>query len=139
MFMPFYPARLIENEKSAATIFLINQITFCIEFLKNCLMWMNLIILHKLQLLTIDLVINRFIILGLTQIPDVFISIQFCSKILEIVPHHWFTQVKSNESRSLPTFLGLVERILDNLKENSCNQSSSDILKITYYFISIFQ
>ncbi|KAF1740824.1 hypothetical protein MXB_5682, partial [Myxobolus squamalis] len=99
--------RLIENEKSAATIFLMNQITLCIEFLKNCLMWKNLIILHKLQLLTIDLVVNRFIILGLTQIPDVFISIHFCSQILEIVPNHWFTQVKSNEPRSLPIFLGL--------------------------------
>uniref|UniRef100_A0A6G3MFP9 PAX3-and PAX7-binding protein 1 (Trinotate prediction) n=1 Tax=Henneguya salminicola TaxID=69463 RepID=A0A6G3MFP9_HENSL len=82
IYMPIYPARLIENDESGAIIFILNQISLCNIFLKNCILWLNLIDTIKLKTLVVDILINKYIIVGLIQIPDVFLSLDFCTQVL---------------------------------------------------------
>ncbi|KII71056.1 PAX3- and PAX7-binding protein 1 [Thelohanellus kitauei] len=115
IFMPIFPARLIENEGSGALDFLIHQIQTSVQFLENCILWVGILDMKKLKNLVIVNIINRFIVLGLTQITNIFISIN----IFETVPLEWFKDPSDEDARILPNFMRAMQNILVNLQQTN--------------------
>lgn len=115
IYMPLYPSRLLEDTSSGAVTFLFAQLSLCLTFIKNCLLWTNLLNTVKLKELVVERVVNQCVIPGLTQIPNMFTSLEYCSQIVDIIPNDWLRDGSSSSDRSLISFVQLVQKMLRDI------------------------
>nr|XP_022293371.1 PAX3- and PAX7-binding protein 1-like isoform X2 [Crassostrea virginica] len=100
VFMPLYPKSVLENRSSNASVFFHRQLWVCIKLLGNILSWHGILSNQMLRSLSLDGLLNRYIILGLCNSGLNKETIQKCQSIISTFPKEWF--VGLDEDKTLP-------------------------------------
>lgn len=131
VFMPLYPKNVLENRNSGPSTFLHRQSWTCIKLLGNFLSWHGIVSTKVLQGLSLDGLLNRYILLGLQTAPFNQETMQKCQTIVSTFPKQWFTDLE--EDKTIPQLGGLC-RFLNyaaQLLDKAC-QTARDIEKKEY-------
>ncbi|XP_062609801.1 PAX3- and PAX7-binding protein 1-like [Saccostrea cucullata] len=100
VFMPLYPKSVLENRSSNSSVFFHRQLWVCIKLLGNILSWHGILSNQMLLSLSLDGLLNRYIILGLCNSGVNKETIQKCQSIISTFPREWFSDL--DEDRTMP-------------------------------------
>ncbi|XP_056016602.1 PAX3- and PAX7-binding protein 1-like isoform X2 [Ostrea edulis] len=100
VFMPLYPKAVIDNRSTNASVFFHRQLWVCIKLLGNILSWHGILSNQMLRSLSLDGLLNRYIILGLCNSGVNKETIQKCQSIISTFPKEWFTDL--DEDKTMP-------------------------------------
>lgn len=116
VFMPLYPKSVLENRSSNASVFFHRQLWVCIKLLGNILSWHGILSNQMLRSLSLDGLLNRYIILGLCNSGVNKETIQKCQSIISTFPKEWFEDLEEDKTmpqlENLGRFLVSVARTL---------------------------
>ncbi|ESO13113.1 hypothetical protein HELRODRAFT_93667 [Helobdella robusta] len=92
LFIPLYPKSVLENKTSESTMFFNRQVYSCLKLMKSIVLWQNVISDQQLQSLTLDKILNRYLMIAMSSAPANIELISLCQKISQLIPQEWFTE-----------------------------------------------
>lgn len=146
VFMPLYPKSVLENRSSNASVFFHRQLWVCIKLLGNILSWHGILSNQMLRSLSLDGLLNRYIILGLCNSGVNKETIQKCQSIISTFPKEWFEDLEEDKTmpqlENLGRFLVSVARTLysegqQNKKDHDKKDSRDFIKQISKMLVNI--
>ncbi|XP_056419831.1 intron Large complex component GCFC2 [Hyla sarda] len=90
VFIPLYPKRLLEDRSSAHSTFQERQFWSAVKLFGNILLWDGFLQEEILQELSLDKMLNRYLILVLLNSEPDSELVNKCHKIVECLPQSWF-------------------------------------------------
>ncbi|KAG1654087.1 PAX3- and PAX7-binding protein 1 [Nymphon striatum] len=102
VFVPLYPRQLLENRNFNGLSFFQRQLWSCVKLLKNILKWDGIISEQPLQELSINGLLNRYMILGLQNSPVNNEVLEKAKMISAAFPSSWFV---ISDEHSIPQLL----------------------------------
>ncbi|ESO92141.1 hypothetical protein LOTGIDRAFT_190915 [Lottia gigantea] len=131
VFMPLYPKSVLENRSSGPAVFFHRQLWTCIKLLGNILSWQGILSSHVLQQLSLDGLLNRYIVLGLNTSCLTKEALEKCQAIISTFPKEWFNEL--NGECTLPKLENLCRYLLqtaEHLHKGSIMVRDSERLEI---------
>ncbi|XP_072369515.1 PAX3- and PAX7-binding protein 1 isoform X1 [Scyliorhinus torazame] len=98
VFVPLYPKSALENKNSGPYLFFQRQFWSALKLLDNILQWTGIISNRALQELTVDSLLNRYILLALQNSDPGDDSLKKCQSLITCLPKHWFVNLKGDKS-----------------------------------------
>ncbi|XP_078416306.1 PAX3- and PAX7-binding protein 1 isoform X1 [Cetorhinus maximus] len=98
VFVPLYPKSVLENKNSGPYLFSQRQFWSALKLLDNILQWTGIISNRVLQELTVDSLLNRYILLALQNSDPGDDSLKKCQSLITCLPKHWFVNLKGDKS-----------------------------------------
>ncbi|XP_041462279.1 PAX3- and PAX7-binding protein 1-like isoform X1 [Lytechinus variegatus] len=98
VYMPLFPADMLENKASGANSFMQRQFWSCLKLLGNLLSWHGLVAKEQLLELAIDGLLNRYLLLSLNNSDIDETSIAKCDRIVSSLPVPWFEELEGDST-----------------------------------------
>ncbi|XP_030850781.1 PAX3- and PAX7-binding protein 1 isoform X1 [Strongylocentrotus purpuratus] len=98
VYMPLFPAEMLDNKASGANGFLQRQFWSCLKLLGNLLSWHGLVNKEQLLELAIDGLLNRYLLLSLNNSDVDESSIAKCDRIVSSLPVAWFEELEGDST-----------------------------------------
>nr|XP_054753883.1 mitogen-activated protein kinase kinase kinase 15-like [Lytechinus pictus] len=98
VYMPLFPADMLENKASGANSFMQRQFWSCLKLLGNLLSWHGLVAKEQLLELAIDGLLNRYLLLSLNNSDIDESSIAKCDRIVSSLPVPWFEELEGDST-----------------------------------------
>ncbi|XP_059837577.1 intron Large complex component GCFC2-like isoform X2 [Hypanus sabinus] len=127
IFIPLYPKSVLEDRTSIHSQFQERQFWSAVKLLGNILQWDGLLPDETLQDLSLDKLLNRYILLILQTSPPHSKNIEKCEKIIDCFPRCWFENLQGR--RSLPQLENLCKYLLQSIRriyENGATTQDMD-------------
>ncbi|XP_069742828.1 intron Large complex component GCFC2-like isoform X2 [Narcine bancroftii] len=127
IFIPLYPKSVLEDRSSIHSQFQERQFWSAVKLLGNILLWDGLLPEQILQDLSLDKLLNRYILLILQTSPPNAESIEKCEKIIECFPKCWFENVQGRSS--IPQLEKLCKYLVQSIRrlyENDATTQNTD-------------
>ncbi|XP_048348861.1 PAX3- and PAX7-binding protein 1 isoform X2 [Sphaerodactylus townsendi] len=100
VFMPLYPKNVLENKNSGPYLFFQRQFWSSVKLLGNFLQWHGILSNKTLQELSIDGLLNRYILMAFQNSECGDDSIKKAQHVISCFPKQWFTNLKGNKTIS---------------------------------------
>ncbi|KAL7983573.1 hypothetical protein Chor_000449 [Crotalus horridus] len=128
VFMPLYPKSVLENKNSGPYLFFQRQFWSSVKLLGNFLQWYGIFSNKTLQELSIDGLLNRYILMAFQNSEYGDDSIKKAQSVINCFPKQWFTNLKGNKTVShLENLCRYLVHLADTVYRNSIG--SSDVEK----------
>nr|XP_006815310.1 PREDICTED: PAX3- and PAX7-binding protein 1-like [Saccoglossus kowalevskii] len=98
VYVPLFPKTLLDNKASGASAFLQRQFWSCVKLLGNMLMWNGIVSHEILQELSLDGLLNRYLLLSLHNSDINLDSIEKCRMIVSCFPKSWFFKLEGDST-----------------------------------------
>ncbi|OCT91246.1 PAX3- and PAX7-binding protein 1 [Xenopus laevis] len=98
VFMPLYPKNVIENKNSAPCIFFHRQFWSSVKLLGNFLKWHGVLSNKALQELSVDGLLNRYILMAFQNTENGEESIKKAQSVITCFPRQWFSNLKGGKT-----------------------------------------
>ncbi|XP_053242581.1 PAX3- and PAX7-binding protein 1 isoform X2 [Podarcis raffonei] len=128
VFMPLYPKSVLENKNSGPYLFFQRQFWSSVKLLGNFLQWHGILSNKTLQELSIDGLLNRYILMAFQNSEYGDDSIKKAQSVISCFPKQWFTNLKGSKTIShLENLCRYLVHLADTVYRNSIG--SSDVEK----------
>uniref|UniRef100_A0A8D2J9I4 PAX3 and PAX7 binding protein 1 n=1 Tax=Varanus komodoensis TaxID=61221 RepID=A0A8D2J9I4_VARKO len=128
VFMPLYPKSVLENKNSGPYLFFQRQFWSSVKLLGNFLQWHGILSNKTLQELSIDGLLNRYILMAFQNSEYGDDSIKKAQSVISCFPKQWFIHLKGNKTIShLENLCRYLVHLADTIYRNSIG--SSDVEK----------
>uniref|UniRef100_A0A8C6X734 PAX3 and PAX7 binding protein 1 n=1 Tax=Naja naja TaxID=35670 RepID=A0A8C6X734_NAJNA len=125
VFMPLYPKSVLENKNSGPYLFFQRQFWSSVKLLMQ---WYGIFSNKTLQELSIDGLLNRYILMAFQNSEYGDDSIKKAQNVINCFPKQWFTNLKGNKTVShLENLCRYLVHLADTIYRNSIG--SSDVEK----------
>eukprot|EP00079_Xenopus_tropicalis_P033121 XP_017946892.1 PREDICTED: PAX3- and PAX7-binding protein 1 isoform X2 [Xenopus tropicalis] len=126
VFMPLYPKNVIENKNSAPCIFFQRQFWSSVKLLGNFLKWHGVLSNKALQELSVDGLLNRYILMAFQNNENGEDSIKKAQSVITCFPRQWFANLKGGKTiPQLENFARYLTHLAGTIYRN--NVGCSDI------------
>ncbi|XP_063249678.1 PAX3- and PAX7-binding protein 1 isoform X2 [Prinia subflava] len=120
VFMPLYPKNILENKNSGPYLFFQRQFWSSVKLLGNFLQWYGILSKKTLQELSIDGLLNRYILMAFQNSEYGEDSIQKAQSVIACFPKQWFTNLTGDKTISqLENFCRYLVHLADTIYRNS--------------------
>ncbi|KAM9020884.1 PAX3- and PAX7-binding protein 1 isoform 3-T3 [Ara ararauna] len=120
VFMPLYPKNILENKNSGPYLFFQRQFWSSVKLLGNFLQWYGILSNKTLQELSIDGLLNRYILMAFQNSEYGEDSIKKAQSVIACFPKQWFTNLKGDKTISqLENFCRYLVHLADTIYRNS--------------------
>ncbi|XP_077198686.1 PAX3- and PAX7-binding protein 1 [Paroedura picta] len=120
VFMPLYPKNVLENKNSGPYLFFQRQFWSSVKLLGNFLQWYGILSNKTLQELSIDGLLNRYILMAFQNSECGDDSIKKAQHVISCFPKQWFTNLKGNKTIShLENLCRYLVHLADTVYRNS--------------------
>ncbi|XP_078503824.1 intron Large complex component GCFC2 [Lissotriton helveticus] len=110
VYIPLYSKSSVEDSNSPHSVFQERQFWTAVNLLRNILQWDCLVEEHTLRELSLDKLLNRYLILMLLNAPPGPHSLEKCSKIVSYLPEGWFKGLNSRST--IPQLANMSKHLL---------------------------
>ena len=139
IFVPLYPKQVIEQKSSELSRFFHRQFFSCLKVYRNVLKWQTIVNDTVLKELSIDRLLNRYLMIGLQSMEASIETISIIEYIIAQMPADWLKiNNELTKTMSLPQIANLcrlIRRIADSLTKSS--QYKEHMKRIHRLFLSI--
>ncbi|XP_060090304.1 PAX3- and PAX7-binding protein 1 [Heteronotia binoei] len=120
VFMPLYPRNVLENKNSGPYLFFQRQFWSSVKLLGNFLQWHGILSNKTLQELSIDGLLNRYILMAFQNSECGEDSIKKAQHVISCFPKQWFANLKGNKTIShLENLCRYLVHLADTIYRNS--------------------
>ncbi|XP_059729965.1 PAX3- and PAX7-binding protein 1 isoform X2 [Haemorhous mexicanus] len=120
VFMPLYPKNILENKNSGPYLFFQRQFWSSVKLLGNFLQWYGILSNKTLQELSIDGLLNRYILMAFQNSEYGEDSIKKAQSVIACFPKQWFTNLTGDKTVSqLENFCRYLVHLADTIYRNS--------------------
>ncbi|KAG6934542.1 PAX3 and PAX7 binding protein 1, partial [Chelydra serpentina] len=120
VFMPLYPKNVLENKNSGPYLFFQRQFWSSVKLLGNFLQWYGILSNKTLQELSIDGLLNRYILMAFQNSEYGDDSIKKAQSVIACFPKQWFTNLKGDKTISqLENLCRYLVHLADTIYRNS--------------------
>ncbi|CAK6442111.1 unnamed protein product [Pipistrellus nathusii] len=120
VFMPLYPKNVLENKNSGPYLFFQRQFWSSVKLLGNFLQWYGIFSNKTLQELSIDGLLNRYILMAFQNSEYGDDSIKKAQNVINCFPKQWFVNLKGERTISqLENFCRYLVHLADTVYRNS--------------------
>ncbi|XP_015736950.1 PAX3- and PAX7-binding protein 1 isoform X2 [Coturnix japonica] len=120
VFMPLYPKNVLENKNSGPYLFFQRQFWSSVKLLGNFLQWYGILSNKTLQELSIDGLLNRYILMAFQNSEYGDDSIKKAQSVIACFPKQWFVNLKGDKTISqLENFCRYLVHLADTIYRNS--------------------
>ncbi|XP_074989187.1 PAX3- and PAX7-binding protein 1 isoform X2 [Caretta caretta] len=120
VFMPLYPKNVLENKNSGPYLFFQRQFWSSVKLLGNFLQWYGILSNKTLQELSIDGLLNRYILMAFQNSECGDDSIKKAQSVIACFPKQWFTNLKGDKTISqLENLCRYLVHLADTIYRNS--------------------
>ncbi|XP_059542315.1 PAX3- and PAX7-binding protein 1 isoform X3 [Myotis daubentonii] len=120
VFMPLYPKNVLENKNSGPYLFFQRQFWSSVKLLGNFLQWYGIFSNKTLQELSIDGLLNRYILMAFQNSEYGDDSIKKAQNVINCFPKQWFVNLKGERTISqLENFCRYLVHLADTIYRNS--------------------
>uniref|UniRef100_A0A2K6MK43 PAX3 and PAX7 binding protein 1 n=1 Tax=Rhinopithecus bieti TaxID=61621 RepID=A0A2K6MK43_RHIBE len=120
VFMPLYPKNVLENKNSGPYLFFQRQFWSSVKLLGNFLQWYGIFSNKTLQELSIDGLLNRYILMAFQNSEYGDDSIKKAQNVINCFPKQWFMNLKGERTISqLENFCRYLVHLADTIYRNS--------------------
>ncbi|XP_004620401.2 PAX3- and PAX7-binding protein 1 [Sorex araneus] len=120
VFMPLYPKNVLENKNSGPYLFFQRQFWSSVKLLGNFLQWCGIFSNKTLQELSIDGLLNRYILMAFQNSEYGDDSIKKAQNVINCFPKQWFVNLKGERTISqLENFCRYLVHLADTIYRNS--------------------
>ncbi|XP_030304259.1 PAX3- and PAX7-binding protein 1 isoform X2 [Calypte anna] len=120
VFMPLYPKNILENKNSGPYLFFQRQFWSSVKLLGNFLQWYGILSNKTLQELSIDGLLNRYILMAFQNSEYGEDSIKKAQSVIACFPKQWFANLKGDKTISqLENFCRYLVHLADTIYRNS--------------------
>ncbi|NXA49096.1 PAXB1 protein, partial [Nothocercus julius] len=120
VFMPLYPKNVLENKNSGPYLFFQRQFWSSVKLLGNFLQWCGILSNKTLQELSIDGLLNRYILMAFQNSEYGDDSIKKAQSVIACFPKQWFANLKGDKTISqLENFCRYLVHLADTIYRNS--------------------
>ncbi|XP_036235780.1 PAX3- and PAX7-binding protein 1 isoform X2 [Molothrus ater] len=120
VFMPLYPKNILENKNSGPYLFFQRQFWSSVKLLGNFLQWYGILSNKTLQELSIDGLLNRYILMAFQNSEYGEDSIKKAQSVIACFPKQWFTNLTGDKTISqLENFCRYLVHLADTIYRNS--------------------
>ncbi|XP_054829279.1 PAX3- and PAX7-binding protein 1 [Eublepharis macularius] len=120
VFMPLYPKNILENKNSGPYLFFQRQFWSSVKLLGNFLQWHGILSNKTLQELSIDGLLNRYILMAFQNSECGDDSIKKAQHVISCFPKQWFANLKGNKTIShLENLCRYLVHLADTVYRNS--------------------
>ncbi|XP_050187767.1 PAX3- and PAX7-binding protein 1 isoform X2 [Myiozetetes cayanensis] len=120
VFMPLYPKNILENKNSGPYLFFQRQFWSSVKLLGNFLQWYGILSNKTLQELSIDGLLNRYILMAFQNSEYGEDSIKKAQSVIACFPKQWFSNLKGDKTISqLENFCRYLVHLADTIYRNS--------------------
>ncbi|XP_013387497.1 PAX3- and PAX7-binding protein 1 [Lingula anatina] len=145
VFMPLYPKQVLEDRKSGACAFFNRQMWTCIKLLNNILKWSGICDDGVLQEMALDSLLNRYIMLGLSNSEINSSTLEKVQVITSTFPKDWFSGLQDDNTlpqlQSLCRFLvhaaNSLDKKADTGKESDKKETRDLIKQVSKLLVNI--
>ncbi|XP_008935869.1 PREDICTED: GC-rich sequence DNA-binding factor 2, partial [Merops nubicus] len=129
VFIPLYSKSTVEDKSSLQSKFQERRFWSALKLLSNVLLWDGLVqegVVHELAL---GKLLNRYLLLNLSNTPPGLGSTEKCSKVVACLPERWFQDLKSGST--LPELLNFCQHLLKcahTLQKNNHSAEAKEVL-----------
>ncbi|NXL30122.1 PAXB1 protein, partial [Glaucidium brasilianum] len=120
VFMPLYPKNILENKNSGPYLFFQRQFWSSVKLLGNFLQWYGILSNKTLQELSIDGLLNRYILMAFQNSECGEDSIKKAQSVIACFPKQWFANLKGDKTiPQLENFCRYLVHLADTIYRNS--------------------
>ncbi|XP_066065482.1 PAX3- and PAX7-binding protein 1 isoform X2 [Chamaea fasciata] len=120
VFMPLYPKNILENKNSGPYLFFQRQFWSSVKLLGNFLQWYGILSNKTLQELSIDGLLNRYILMAFQNSEYGEDSIKKAQSVIACFPKQWFANLTGDKTISqLENFCRYLVHLADTVYRNS--------------------
>ncbi|XP_039910078.2 PAX3- and PAX7-binding protein 1 isoform X2 [Hirundo rustica] len=120
VFMPLYPKNILENKNSGPYLFFQRQFWSSVKLLGNFLQWYGILSNKTLQELSIDGLLNRYILMAFQNSEYGEDSIKKAQSVIACFPKQWFINLTGDKTISqLENFCRYLVHLADTIYRNS--------------------
>ncbi|XP_043848016.1 PAX3- and PAX7-binding protein 1 isoform X1 [Dromiciops gliroides] len=120
VFMPLYPKNILENKNSGPYLFFQRQFWSSVKLLGNFLQWYGIFSNKTLQELSIDGLLNRYILMAFQNSEYGDDSIKKAQHVINCFPKQWFANLKGERTIcQLENFCRYLVHLADTIYRNS--------------------
>ncbi|XP_006886859.1 PREDICTED: PAX3- and PAX7-binding protein 1 [Elephantulus edwardii] len=120
VFMPLYPKNVLENKNCGPYLFFQRQFWSSVKLLGNFLQWYGIFSNKTLQELSIDGLLNRYILMAFQNSEYGDDSIKKAQNVINCFPKQWFINLKGEKTISqLENFCRYLVHLADTIYRNS--------------------
>uniref|UniRef100_G3U9E7 PAX3 and PAX7 binding protein 1 n=1 Tax=Loxodonta africana TaxID=9785 RepID=G3U9E7_LOXAF len=131
VFMPLYPKNVLENKNSGPYLFFQRQFWSSVKLLGNFLQWYGIFSNKTLQELSIDGLLNRYILMAFQNSEYGDDSIKKAQNVINCFPKQWFVNLKGERTISqLENFCRYLVHLADTIYRNSIGENIKQIIKL---------
>lgn len=124
VYIPLYPKRVLEDRNSPHSKFRERQFWSAVKLLGNVTRWDGFLEEETLQELSLDKLLNRYLLLVLLNAEPNSDAVTKCSKIVECLPQSWFKGIESGLSLAkLANFSKHLEQCIHALHKQNDRKS----------------
>lgn len=98
LYLPLYPKNVMDNKNGSPYLFYQRQFWSCIKLLSNIIQWEGVLSSSSLKDMSLDSVLNRYIVSALQTSDSTEDNIQKCQKVLELLPKQWFAALTGQQT-----------------------------------------
>ncbi|XP_067884660.1 intron Large complex component GCFC2-like [Heterodontus francisci] len=113
-FIPLYPKSVLEDQTSIHSQFQERRFWSAVKLLGNILQWDGLLPEQILQDMSLNKLLNRYILLSLQTSPPTLGNLEKCKKIIACFPKHWFENLERQSS--IPQLENLCRYLLQSIR-----------------------
>ncbi|XP_036398546.1 GC-rich sequence DNA-binding factor 2 [Megalops cyprinoides] len=95
VFIPLYPKRFLDDTRSPQYLFRDRQFYSAVKLLGSIALWDGLVPEDVLKELSLDKLLNRYLMMTLLNTPSEKDSVEKCKKVAACFPKSWFEDVSS--------------------------------------------
>ncbi|XP_040204439.1 intron Large complex component GCFC2 [Rana temporaria] len=124
VYIPLYPKRVLEDRNSPHSKFRERQFWSAVKLLGNVTRWDGFLEEETLQELSLDKLLNRYLLLVLLNTEPNSDAVTKCSKVVECLPQSWFKGIESGLSLAkLANFSKHMEQCIHALQKQNDRKS----------------
>nr|DBA25709.1 TPA: hypothetical protein GDO54_010069 [Pyxicephalus adspersus] len=131
VYIPIYPKRVLEDKNSLHFRFRERQFWSAVKLLGNVAQWDGFLEEEALQELSLDKLLNRYLLLVLLNAEPNHETVSKCSKIVECLPQSWFKGLEGGSSLAkLANFSRHMEQCIHALHKQNDRDSMETLTSL---------
>ncbi|XP_018430934.1 PREDICTED: GC-rich sequence DNA-binding factor 2 [Nanorana parkeri] len=131
IYIPLYPKRVLEDRNSPHSKFRERQFWLAVKLLGNVTRWDGFLGEGTLQELSLDKLLNRYLLLVLLNAEPNSAMVTMCSKIVECLPQSWFKGIEGGSSLAkLANFCRHLEQCVSALHKHNDRESMEKLTSL---------
>ncbi|KAJ7399699.1 GC-rich sequence DNA-binding factor 2 [Pitangus sulphuratus] len=129
VFIPLYPKSTVEDKSSPCSKFQERRFWSAVKLLSNVVLWDGIVQEDKVRDLGLSKLLNRYLLLNITNTPLGPDNIEKCKKVVACLPERWFEDLKSGST--LPELVNFCQHLLQcarTLHKNNHSDETKEVL-----------